>query len=121
MEAGAAPRSVRNVARWREAAVTQTAESGRTETERRVSTWLTEFADALSAGDGDRTAALFADESYWRDLVSFTWNLVTVEGPAGAADLARSDAAQRAGDRAGRAARLGNSGELGGARGELPG
>ncbi|MDD7939810.1 NAD(P)/FAD-dependent oxidoreductase [Actinomycetospora lutea] len=76
--------------------MTQTAESGRTETDRRVSSWLTEFADALSAGDGDRTAALFADESYWRDLVSFTWNLVTVEGPAGVADLARSDAARQA-------------------------
>ncbi|MEJ2861775.1 NAD(P)/FAD-dependent oxidoreductase [Actinomycetospora sp. OC33-EN07] len=61
-----------------------------------MSTWLTEFADALSAGDGDRTAALFADESYWRDLVSFTWNLVTVEGPAGAADLVRSEAARQA-------------------------
>ena len=25
-------------------------------------------------------AAMFGDESYWRDLVSFTWNLKTAEG-----------------------------------------
>ena len=24
---------------------------------------------------------MFGDESYWRDLVSFTWNLKTAEGP----------------------------------------
>ena len=27
--------------------------------------------------------ALFGDESYWRDLVAFTWNIKTAEGQAG--------------------------------------
>jgi putative flavoprotein involved in K+ transport len=30
---------------------------------------------------------MFAAASYWRDLVSFTWNLKTVENPDGVADL----------------------------------
>ena len=32
-------------------------------------------------------AALFATDSYWRDLVAFTWNLKTVEGTSGVTDL----------------------------------
>jgi hypothetical protein len=32
-------------------------------------------------------AGLFATASYWRDLVSFTWNLKTVENPDGVTDL----------------------------------
>ncbi|MCB2159446.1 MAG: NAD(P)/FAD-dependent oxidoreductase, partial [Rhodobacteraceae bacterium] len=31
--------------------------------------------------------AMFLDDSYWRDLVTFTWNIKTVEGPQGAEDL----------------------------------
>ncbi|MBC3193016.1 NAD(P)/FAD-dependent oxidoreductase [Pseudonocardia sp. C8] len=49
--------------------------------------WLEAFADALSARDIDRAVSLFADESYWRDLVSFTWNLKTVEHHDGVRDL----------------------------------
>ncbi|MFP5072024.1 NAD(P)/FAD-dependent oxidoreductase [Pseudonocardia nantongensis] len=49
--------------------------------------WLDAFADALSARDVDRAVSLFADESYWRDLVSFTWNLKTVEHHDGIRDL----------------------------------
>lgn len=41
--------------------------------------WLDKFSAALSAGGG-AAAALFHDESYWRDLVSFTWNITTAEG-----------------------------------------
>src|SRR5690348_759844 len=78
-----------------EVAVTETVESTRTETDRRVGSWLAEFADAVSAGDADRAAGLFADESYWRDLVSFTWNLITVEGPAGVAEVVNSEAARQ--------------------------
>ena len=40
--------------------------------------WLTKWADALAAGDVDAATAVFHDESYWRDLVSFTWNIATV-------------------------------------------
>ena len=37
-----------------------------------VSTVLSDFGAALAAGDIDRAAAMFQDECYWRDLVTFT-------------------------------------------------
>ena len=46
-----------------------------------VDQWLSDFDQALTAGDSEAAAALFHDESFWRDLVAFTWNLKTVEGP----------------------------------------
>jgi len=46
----------------------------------RASAWLDRFGAALDHGDTDGAAALFADESYWRDFVAFTWNLKTLEG-----------------------------------------
>ena len=42
--------------------------------------WLSDFDTALHAHDIDAAAALFCDECFWRDLVSFTWNIVTLEG-----------------------------------------
>ena len=42
---------------------------------------------ALEAGDVDAVKNLFATDSYWRDLVSVTWNLKTVEGPDGVAAM----------------------------------
>jgi putative flavoprotein involved in K+ transport len=53
--------------------------------------WLAAWAAALAAGDIDAVTALFAAECFWRDLVSFTWNIVTVEGHAGVADLLRAN------------------------------
>ena len=47
-----------------------------------VSAWLSKFEAALSKSDAKAAAALFADECYWRDLVSFTWNIITLEGRA---------------------------------------
>ena len=55
-----------------------------------ASAWLSAFQAALTARDADAAAALFADESYWRDIVSFTWNITTVEGGAGVAGLLRA-------------------------------
>jgi putative flavoprotein involved in K+ transport len=52
-----------------------------------VSGWLSRFDKALRDGDIAAAAKMFAPESYWRDLVSFTWNIATVEGPDGVADL----------------------------------
>jgi len=49
--------------------------------------WLDAFESALTSGDIDAAVELFGEESYWRDLVSFTWNIKTVEGQAGARDL----------------------------------
>jgi putative flavoprotein involved in K+ transport len=37
--------------------------------------------DALETGDAKAAAALFQADSYWRDLVAFTWNIRTMEGP----------------------------------------
>jgi putative flavoprotein involved in K+ transport len=54
-----------------------------------VDSWLAEFRDALAARDVERAAALFAPDCFWRDLVAFSWNLVTVEGRDGVADLLR--------------------------------
>ncbi len=45
-----------------------------------VTDWLSKFEAALSKTDAKGAAALFADECYWRDLVSFTWNIMTLEG-----------------------------------------
>jgi putative flavoprotein involved in K+ transport len=55
-----------------------------------VDTWLASFEDALQARDVDRAAEMFAGVSFWRDLVSFTWNIATVEGPDGVRDLLRA-------------------------------
>ena len=68
--------------------MTQTVEAPDTvEPQARVDRWLTEFEDALVGRDVQRAAGMFAATSFWRDLVSFTWNITTVEGPAGVADL----------------------------------
>ncbi|POX42736.1 FAD-dependent oxidoreductase [Streptomyces sp. Ru73] len=53
----------------------------------RVDDWLARFESALAARDVAAAASLFAVDSYWRDLVAFTWNIKTVEGRAGVADL----------------------------------
>jgi putative flavoprotein involved in K+ transport len=45
-----------------------------------VSAWLTKFETALKNSDIKVAAVLFGDECYWRDLVSFTWNIITLEG-----------------------------------------
>ncbi|MEI5680971.1 MULTISPECIES: NAD(P)/FAD-dependent oxidoreductase [unclassified Mesorhizobium] len=42
---------------------------------------LDRFGRALSAGDIDAAVGLFQEDCYWRDLVTFTWNLKTMEGP----------------------------------------
>ena len=46
----------------------------------RAQTFLDLFGEALEKPDIDAAVAMFAEESYWRDLVSFTWNLKTMEG-----------------------------------------
>src|SRR2546425_13176409 len=48
-----------------------------------VTRWLADFERALTAGDIDAAAGLFVTDCYWRDLVAFTWNIVTVEGAEG--------------------------------------
>lgn len=50
---------------------------------RRATDWFRRFEAALVQGDAGAAAALFDDECYWRDLVSFTWNLRTEESREG--------------------------------------
>jgi putative flavoprotein involved in K+ transport len=56
--------------------------------------WLSAFETALADRDAAAAAALFATDGYWRDLVAFTWNLKTVEGREGVADLVEHTAGQ---------------------------
>jgi putative flavoprotein involved in K+ transport len=52
-----------------------------------VDQWLSRFDDALASGDAAAAAQLFGEDSFWRDLVAFTWNIKTVEGSAGVRDM----------------------------------
>jgi putative flavoprotein involved in K+ transport len=71
--------------------VTETVDrTARSEAAIRVDGWLARFETALRARDAKAAAALFAPQSFWRDLVSFTWNITTVEGPSGVADMLRA-------------------------------
>jgi putative flavoprotein involved in K+ transport len=54
---------------------------------RQVSDWLQAFGSALARGDAAAATAMFDADSYWRDLVSFTWNIRTMEGPAQIAEM----------------------------------
>ena len=47
-----------------------------------INEWLAKLNTALQKNDSQQAAELFAEESYWRDFVSFTWNLKTMEGRA---------------------------------------
>lgn len=46
----------------------------------RATHWLQQFEKALTGSDLKSVTELFAPECYWRDLVSFTWNIKTQEG-----------------------------------------
>ena len=53
----------------------------------RVEYWLDAFAELLERRDIASVPSLFRVDSYWRDIVSFTWNITTVEGIDGVIDL----------------------------------
>jgi putative flavoprotein involved in K+ transport len=55
--------------------------------QQRVDAWLADFEAAVAVRDIDRVTQKFATDSYWRDLVAFTWNINTVEGRDGVADM----------------------------------
>jgi cation diffusion facilitator CzcD-associated flavoprotein CzcO len=42
--------------------------------------WLSGFEAALTARDPARIAALFHDDSHWRDVLAFTWDLTPMAG-----------------------------------------
>ena len=55
-----------------------------------VTTWLSKFSDALEQADTQALKTLFAEDCYWRDLVSFTWNIKTMEGQDSICDMAEA-------------------------------
>lgn len=48
---------------------------------------LDQLGQALADHDIDGALQLFTDDCYWRDFVSFTWNLKTLEGKAQIKDM----------------------------------
>ncbi len=58
-----------------------------------VGEWLAGFERALAAPDDADWSTLFADECWWRDLVAFTWNIVTLERADAIARMATAQAA----------------------------
>lgn len=57
---------------------------------REIADWLQAFSTALTRGDIAATSRLFHDESYWRDLIAFSWNIVTCEGRPGIESMLRA-------------------------------
>jgi putative flavoprotein involved in K+ transport len=53
----------------------------------RIDAWLADFELALASRDVERLVGKFAVDSFWRDLVAFTWNIKTMEGRDGIADM----------------------------------
>jgi putative flavoprotein involved in K+ transport len=51
-----------------------------TTTNDQVQAFLDAFGAALERGDIDAVTEMFQTDCYWRDLVSFTWNIKTMEG-----------------------------------------
>jgi putative flavoprotein involved in K+ transport len=51
---------------------------------------LNRFGEALAAGDIAAALELFQTDCYWRDLVSFTWNIKTLEGREQIGDMLRA-------------------------------
>jgi len=45
-----------------------------------VQAWLSALDKALTDCDAQSAAELFEDEGFWRDMISFSWNIVTCEG-----------------------------------------
>ena len=62
----------------------------------RATAWLQAFGAALASTQPAQASALFDADSYWRDLVAFTWNIRTQEGPGAIADMLGARAADTA-------------------------
>ena len=62
----------------------------------RLAEWLQTFGSALARGAVDEAAGLFAADSYWRDLIAFTWNIHTTDGRPAIAEMLRARLADTA-------------------------
>ncbi|MGN6771268.1 MAG: flavin-containing monooxygenase [Rhizobiaceae bacterium] len=49
--------------------------------------WLIGFSNALNESPRAAVADFFLEDSYWRDLLAFTWNIRTMEGQTAIADM----------------------------------
>lgn len=58
--------------------------------------WLDRFAAALERNDIAVVCDLFGDECFWRDLLSFTWNIITLEGRDDIAAMLQAQLSQAA-------------------------
>ncbi len=67
----------------------------------RVDEWLADFEEALAGADPACLASLFHADSYWRDVLAFTWLITTVQGgdKIAATLLSRTARAQASGFR----------------------
>ena len=55
---------------------------------------LEKFGGALTAGDVDAAVGFFEEDCYWRDLLVFTWNMKTLEGPDAVREMLQSQLAK---------------------------
>ena len=55
-----------------------------------VNSVLSRLDEALTQGDIEAAVALFQDDCYWRDLVTFTWNIRTMEGKDAIRDMLKA-------------------------------
>ncbi len=55
-----------------------------------VKTFLNNFSSALEKADLKGATALFDTDCYWRDLVTFTWNIKTMEGHKAIFDMLKA-------------------------------
>lgn len=52
-----------------------------------VENWLAQLDQALTQNNIDAVADLFEEDGFWRDMVSFTWNITTMEGRQAIKDM----------------------------------
>ena len=45
----------------------------------KLSAWVSDFGRVLDIADVTATTELFGDHCFWRDLLSFTWNITTLD------------------------------------------
>ena len=55
-----------------------------------VSEWLFKFSAALDRPDLTVAMDMFEEDCFWRDLVTFTWNIKTLEGRASIEEMLRA-------------------------------
>ncbi|WP_442583171.1 NAD(P)-binding domain-containing protein [Mesorhizobium sp. ASY16-5R] len=61
---------------------------------KKLSDLLDKFGGALAVGDIDSAVECFQEDCYWRDLVTFTWNIKTMEGRDQIRDMLKSQLAK---------------------------